>query len=663
VTVATPYGSWDSPLSAATIAAGGVGVGAASARRAGDGSTEVWWTEARPSEAGRVVLVRQLADGTTFDVLDAPWSVRTRVHEYGGGSWFHGPDHVYFSSWSDQRIYRVHADTAGRGAEPEPVTPEPDEHHGWRFADGRATPDGDWIVCVSEDHHGAVVAEHGEAVNAIVAIPATGGDPIVLSDRTDFVAAPRVSPDGRWMSWYCWDHPDMPWDRTRLLAAPVWLSADELRLGNVKVVADADDESIHGADWLADGRLVFSSDRNGFWNLYSWTPGDDGDQALSELVGSEIGGPAWVFGTQQWTELDGGRIVAVTTTDAADDLVEVLPAGEVRAIDTPFAGIGSLSALGTQILVVGAHADAMPEIAAVDPDSGEVCTVRPSDDVGLPTDWVSRAQAISFPVAGRTSHAFFYPPTSPDEEGEPGTLPPLVVMGHGGPTAHTDPTFNLKIQFWTTRGFAVVDVNYGGSSGFGRAYRQLLNGQWGVVDVEDCIAAAKFLADQGLVDRARMAIRGGSAGGFTVLSALALSDVFGAGTSLYGVADLEALATDTHKFESRYLDNMIGPWPEAKSIYDERSPINHTDGFSCPILVLQGDEDEVVPPSQSEAIVAALAAKGIPHGYILFEGEQHGFRQAPNIIRSLEAELWFYGKVFGFEPADAIEPVPGRMAE
>lgn len=657
------YGSWPSPLTAELLAAGGVGVGAASARSDLDGADEIWWSEARSTEAGRVVIVRQRADGSITDALPAPWSARTAVHEYGGGAWFHGPDHVYFSNWVDQRLYRIDASTAGdTDADPEPISPEPEEARAWRYADGRVSPDGSWIVCVGEDHHTEVVAEHGEAVNSLVALPADGGEPLVLSSKTDFVAAPRFSPDGRWLSWFSWNHPDMPWDATTLCAAPVWQSERELRLGNVKVVAGGPDIAVHGSDWTADGRLVFSDDRTGWWNLYQWVPGDDSDTALTSLFDAEIGGPHWVFGVQHWTETADGRLFATVTRDAVDSLAEVVD-GELVPVHTPDAGFVSVGSLGVRLLVTANHHEGMPTIEVLDPDSDDRRTIRPADQLGFHPAWFSRAQSISYPSNGRTAHAFFYPPTGLDEGGDAiitgdgNELPPLVVIGHGGPTAHTDPSLNLKIQYWTTRGFAVVDVNYGGSTGFGRSYRQLLNGNWGIVDVEDCVNAARFLAGEGLVDPERLAIRGGSAGGFTVLAALTGTDVFAAGTSLYGVADLEALATDTHKFESRYLDGMIGPYPDAKEVYEERSPINHTDGFSCPLLVLQGAEDEVVPPNQAEAIVAALAAKGLPHAYLLFEGEQHGFRRSENIVRSLEAELWFYGRVFGFEPADTIEPI------
>jgi len=665
------YGSWPSPLSAELLAAGGVGVGGATSRTNADGSAEIWWSEARSTEGGRSVIVRRLADGTAVgnsavDAIAAPWSARTAVHEYGGGATFHGPEHVYFSNWDDQRLYRIVADAAGtEGAEPEAISPEPEEARAWRYADGRVSPDGSWIVAVGEDHHTAVVAEHGEAVNSLVALPAAGGEPLLLSSKTDFVAAPRFSPDGRWLSWFSWNHPDMPWDATTLCAAPVWQSDKELRLGNVKVVAGGTGVSVHGADWSADGRLVYSDDRSGWWNLYSWMPGDNQDTALTQLDDCEIGTPPWVFGLQQWTETADGRIFAVVTRDAVDSLAEVVD-GALLPVNVNAAGFTSLSSVDDQLLLVTTHGDGLPTIVTVDPtpstsenlggpDPSQV--VRAADELGFDRAWFAPAQPISFESNGRTAHAFFYPPTGVGMVGDGDELPPLVVIGHGGPTSHTQRALNLKIQYWTTRGFAVVDVNYGGSSGFGRVYRQLLNKAWGIVDVEDCVNAARHLAAQGRVDPERMAIRGGSAGGFTVLTALIKTEVFSAGTSLYGVADLEALATDTHKFEARYLDGMIGPYPEDKAVYEARSPINHTDGFSCPLLVLQGTEDAVVPPNQAEAIVAAVAAKGIPHASIMFEGEQHGFRRSENIVRSLEAELWFYGRVFGFAPADQIEPI------
>ncbi|MFV0259906.1 MAG: prolyl oligopeptidase family serine peptidase [Acidimicrobiales bacterium] len=649
-----PYGSWPSPLSADALAAGAVGM----AGVATDGDT-VWWAEVRPTEQGRSVLVRR-SGGSTVDALPAPWSARSRVHEYGGGAWWLGAGTAFFVNDDDQRIYRLDGD------EPVAVTPEPPHPRAWRYADGRLHPTVPWLVAV-RDRHPSPDAPAAEVVNELVAVglDEAGAEPRVIGvelgddAQSDFVSTPRFSADGRWLSWIRWNHPDMPWDRTELCVAPVF---GGLRLGNTQVVAGGA-ESVTGADWTADGRLVFSADRTGFWNLYAWRPGHGADEALTDLVGSEIGSPAWVFGTQSWVELDDGRLAVVVTTDATDAVGVIGDGGDLVVFATPIVAVADLAAGpdGT-VLVHAGTATALPQIVALDLDNGAVAAqVRPPDDLGLDPGWISRARPMSYEENGRAVHAFYYPPTGAGFGGPAGERPPLVVMGHGGPTSHTSPSLNLRIQYWTSRGFAVADVNYGGSTGFGRAYRERLKGQWGVVDVEDCITVASRLAADGAVDGSRMAIRGGSAGGFTVLTALTRSDVFAAGTSLYGVADLEALAADTHKFEARYLDGLIGPYPEARGVYVERSPLSHVGALACPLLVLQGLDDPVVPPNQAEAIVAPLAAKGIPHAYVAFAGEQHGFRQAANIVRSLEVELWFYGRVFGFEPADPIDAPEGAV--
>ncbi|MEZ5225459.1 MAG: prolyl oligopeptidase family serine peptidase [Acidimicrobiales bacterium] len=678
-----PYGSWPSPITADLVAAGGVGLGGPAVR--GD---ERWWAESRPSEAGRVVLVRSTVDNggnrVVADALPEGFSARTRVHEYGGGAWFLGATDAYFSNMADQRLYRLPPD-----GEPVALTPEPPLPGAWRFADGVETPDGEWILCVRESHvappplppSGLFEDEPApassadaddeptepsllaEAINEIVAIKVDGSEPPrVEATGSDFVSSPRVSPDGRWVSWIRWNHPNMPWDGTTLCAAPIF---EGCRFGNVQVIAGNEHESIVGANWASDGRLVFSSDRSGYWNLNTWRPGDPSAVPLTRLGDAEIGGPPWNFGLQPWAELPDGRLTVVVTRRAVDALALVDADGTVTVVDERFPAIASLATTpdGRLACVVG-PADTTPCIVELDPDAPDADPVvlcaptRVVDD----SAWISAAQRFDYEAAdGSDRHAFFYPPAAPGITGPSGALPPLIVVGHGGPTAHSNPALNLKIQYWTSRGFAVVDVNYGGSTGFGRAYRRLLNGQWGVVDVADCVEAARHLAAAGRVDASKMAIRGSSAGGLTVLNALITSDVFAAGTSLYGVADLAALATDTHKFERRYLDNLVAPWPSGSAVYDARSPIHHVEGLSCPLLVLQGTEDEIVPPSQSEAIVAAVAAKGIPHAAIYFEGEQHGFRQRASIVRSLEAELWFYGRVFGFTPADDIEPIEGAV--
>ncbi len=654
-----PHGSWPSPLTAEVIAAGGVGLGGP-AVRPGPSGDEIWWSELRPAEAGRVVLCRRLPDGTVADALPEGLSARTRVHEYGGGAWWFAGDRVVVNNWGDQRLYTYDPDDLD--AEPVAITPEPEVSHGWRHADGVATPDGEWLVCVREDHHDLPPGSH-EPRNEIVAVPLDGSaEPHVVVTGPDFVAAPRVSPEGRWLSWIEWNHPDMPWDATELKAAPLF---DAARLGNTRVIAGGrggnavgGGVSIVGPNWTSDGRLVFSSDQTGWWNLLRWRPESDEIETLTSLDDGEIGGPPWVFGRQDWVELGDGTLGCVVTRKAIETVCRIVDGAPID-VGLGLTAIGGLAASGDDLVVLGAIPTGSPGIGTIGPD-GTRGLVRMPNDLGIDDSWFSEGEALELAVGDTVTHAFVYPPSRRARAATDGP-PPLVVVGHGGPTAHSQLTLNLKVQYWTTRGFAVADVNYRGSTGFGTAYRRQLDGAWGIADVEDCIAVARSLAADRRVDPARMAIRGGSAGGLTVLRALQTSDVFSAGTSLYGVADLEALASDTHKFEARYLDGLVAPFPSGKAVYDERSPINHVDDLSSPMLVMQGSEDEIVPPSQSQAIVAALAAKGVPHAYLEFEGEQHGFRQAPNVIRSFEAELWFYGRVFGFEPADAIEPVAGAV--
>ncbi len=666
--ISQPFGSWPSPISAEMVAAGGIGFGGVVAR-----GQERWWSELRPSEGGRTNLVRlgldNFSSGEPADVLPVPWSARTRVHEYGGGAWSLGAEAVYFSNWDDQRLYRL----MGDGTPPLALTPEPATHHGYRFADTRETPDGRWLICVREDHT-VIADEAAECVNEIVAVPTNGSEKVVvLVSGPDFVAAPRVSPDGLRLSWYQWNHPNMPWDGTELCVGTLASTTDgAISVTNELSVAGSSasgaEEAIHGSDWLSTGELMFSSDRSGYWNLYRWSPQSGEQDTITALDDAEIGGPAWVFGIQRWVELGDATLALAITRAATDslallDLRGALPA-QPQPLDLPFVSVSSLSATGDgNLCAVVGSTGTLPRIVEVrfDDANGDLIDfteLRPAENVAIDLGWLSQPEIFDFDSTdGRQSHAFFYPPTGLGMHGSAGELPPLVVMGHGGPTSHSTPDLRLKIQYWTSRGVAVVDVNYAGSTGYGRTYRRLLNDSWGLVDVEDCVAAAQRLAEAGRVDSKRMAIRGGSAGGFTVLRALEVSDAFSAGTSLYGVADLGALASDTHKFESRYLDGLIGRYPQDKAIYNERSPINHTGDLSCPLLVMQGSEDEVVPPAQSEAIVAAVAAKGLPHAYLLFEGEQHGFRKATSIVRSLEAELWFYAQVFGFDQADAIEPI------
>lgn len=651
-TTTTSYGAWPSPITTELVTRAAAGI---SEVRVDPSDGSVWWAESRPDEGGRVVVVRRDADGTVADRLPEGRSARTRVHEYGGASWWLHEGTLFWNDWADQRIWRLDPGAS----EPTALTPEPPVQHGWRYADGVVGPGGAWIVCVRERHVDPAGRPIEEAVNEIVAVPTDGsGEVTVLVSGTDFVSSPRLSPDGARLAWLVWDHPRMPWDGTEL-----WVS--EVRAGVLPhlvepmYLAGGPDESLVQPEWSADGRLHVVSDRTDWWNLYRV----DGPGLLHQLgpVEGEVATPPWVFGQSRYV-LDGqrDRAVCVLSRDGTDHLA-VVADGATTEVATAWTSLSSLRLLedGT-VVAVAASTGTETSVVRLDPSTGATVEVlRPPRDLGLDPAWFSAPEPISFATSGgRTAHALYYPPANPDAVAPAGERPPLLVTIHGGPTSAARPQLSLSTQFWTSRGIAVVDVNYGGSTGYGRPFRRQLDGQWGIVDVDDCVAAATFLAERGDVDPDRLLIRGGSAGGFTTLAALAFRDTFAAGASHYGVADLMALATETHKFESRYLDGLVGPLPGSEAIYAERSPIQHLDGFDRPLIVLQGLEDEIVPPNQAEMIVEALAAKGVTVAYVTFEGEQHGFRQAPNIRRALEAELWFYGHVLGFDPADDIEPVP-----
>jgi dipeptidyl aminopeptidase/acylaminoacyl peptidase len=564
---------------------------------------------------------------------------------------------VWFCAWADQRLYRRDPQTG----EVQPLTPEPEAPRGDRYADGSVSPDGTWMVCVRE-HHPAGGSGAADVRNELVRLAAhEPSAPDVLVAGPDFVAAPRISPDGRRLAWVEWDHPNMPWDGTRLVVR-------DLRTGADRVLAGGPEESISEPAWLGDGSLAFISDSRGWWNLYRVDPDDGGVRPLVE-IDADIGEPQWVFGGSRYAVLEDGRVLFARWRDGFDRLAVRLPDGVVIELELPFTVVRSIRAAGPDsVALVAATPVAEKSVCRVHLGPGAevtgIETIRaPRDlgDLGVDVALLSRPEPIQFPSAGgRTAHALFYRPQNPAGQAPPEARPPLLVAIHGGPTSCARPELDLGLQYWTSRGFAVVDVNYGGSTGFGRAYRELLRGAWGVVDVEDCLSAAGWLASQGLVDGARLAIRGGSAGGFTTLAALARPDTpFAAGADYFGVADLEALATETHKFESRYLDSLIGPYPEARDVYRARSPIEHVAEFSRPLIVLQGLEDEVVPPNQATMIVEALQRKQVPVAYVEFPGEQHGFRRAANIRRALDSELSFYAQIFGFElpETEGIEPV------
>jgi len=651
VAAVAPYGSWRSPISPADVARGGRRLGAAAI--AADGA--VWWAEGRATEGGRTALMRRPAGGGPEEVTPAGANVRTRVHEYGGGAWkVLGPDLVVYVDFADQRAYRLRL-----GEDPVAITPEPATPGALRYADFEPTPDGATLFCVREVHDGGP-----EPVNEIVSLPLDGSaPPQVVAAGRDFYSYPHVSPDGLWLAFTCWDHPNMPWDGTELWVAPV---RDP---GAARPLAGGPAESIFAPAWDSQDRLRFVSDRDGWWNLYRTVADlgapDAGEDlpALEQLSAerADLGHPQWLFGGSTHVELEDGTLVVVRTEAASERLFALgAGGGAARDLGLPFTSFGypAIAAHGDRVAFAAASPAGEARVVVVDVATGSVETVRSAVEETVAPGLVPEPQAIEFPSGdGDRAHAFYYPPTNPDFVAPEGERPPLIVVSHGGPTSHVTPALDTEFLFWTSRGFGVVDVNYRGSSGFGRAYRDKLRGTWGIVDTEDCVAAARFLAETGEVDGARPAIRGGSAGGYATLCALVFHDEFAAGASYYGVADTETLARDTHKFEARYLDGLIGPYPERADLYRERSPIHFVERLSAPVILFQGLEDAIVPPNQAETMVAAMAANGIPHAYLAFEGEQHGFRRSETVIRCLEAELFFYGRILGFEPADELVPV------
>lgn len=632
-----PYGSWRSPIRLDDLV--GDVIGLAEPWIDGD---DLYWLESRPAEGGRQVLVRVGSDGTAQDLTPAPISVRTRVHEYGGGAYVVAGGTVVYSDGSDGRLYRLDPGAAVSVA----ITPAGP----WRYADLRFDPARRRFLAVREDH-----SRDSEAVAGIVEVPLDGErEPRLLVSGPDFLAAPRISPDGSRLAWLEWDHPHMPWEATRLRVAPI--EADGA-VGVSDLAAGGPDESVAQPEWSPDGILHLVSDRTGWWNLYRLLEGP----RLEPLapMEAEFADPAWIFGRSSYGFLADGSIVAVARHDGRDRLLHVVPGERIGEVETAFTEFDGLQVRPRGVLVLAGSPDGPIVVVRLDPETlAPMGILRRSTSIALDQASLSLPETIHFPTSGeRTAHALFYAPRNalfeaPDEE-----RPPLVVLSHGGPTSNASSSLNLTVQFLTSRGIAVVDVDFGGSTGYGRAYRRQLEGAFGIVDVDDCLAAAAFLAERGDVDPDRLAIAGGSSGGYTALAALAFHDRFAAGISRYGIGDLETLAAETHKFESHYPDSLIGPYPAMADVYRDRSPIHVLERISAPVLVLQGADDKVVPPSQAEAIVAALSANAIPYAYLLFEGEGHGFRGAAAIRRSQEAELSFLGQVFGFESADELEPV------
>jgi dipeptidyl aminopeptidase/acylaminoacyl peptidase len=699
--VTARYGSWRSPISAELIAGHTVAFGGLVV----DGD-DLYWSESRPREGGRHTVMRR-RHGVIEECLPAPFSARSRVHEYGGGAFTVSGGVLYFSNHADNRLYRQRA-----GELPKPITPSGPRHYADLLFDATRRR----LLAVCEQHGG-----DKEPLNTLVAIDDDGeAGMVTLAVGHDFHATPALSPDGRRLAWLAWNHPNMPWDGCELWTAGF---GSDGRLHDAQRVAGGESESIFQPQFSPDGVLYFVSDRSGWWNLYRR------DGQSTEAVwprAAEFGMPQWIFGMSTYAFASDQGMVAAFYERGRWKLARIdTRRSNANEIEIPDTDIGGLRALVDGVAYIGASPFEPPAIVKLDPASNRREVWRGSAENNIDPGYLSAPESLEYKTAdgenanapdlseGRTSeasrasvsargpadaqdaqmprrprmaesgldpigetanrpslargprldpigeiaHAFFYPPCNRDYVAPAGELPPLLVMSHGGPTAATSSALNLKIQYWTSRGFAVLDVNYRGSTGFGRAYRERLNGRWGVADVEDCVEGARFLVQQCRVDEHRLAIRGSSAGGFTTLSALVFHDMFRAAAVYYGVSDLERLVQDTHKFEAHYLDRLVGPYPEWRERYRERSPIHHVERITCPVIFFQGLDDKVVPPDQTERMVSALRKKKLPVAYVPFEGESHGFRRAENIARALEAELGFYARIFGFEPGEALPPV------
>ena len=632
------YGTWESPISADSVATGSLRL----SRVVLDGE-DIYWIEGRPASGGLNVVVRRDPTGHVVDVTPASTNVRTRVHEYGGAAYVVSGGTVYYSEFADQRVYRLEP-----GGVPDALTPPGD----WCYADGCLSPSKSHLVLVREDH----TTKGREAVTTLVslALDAAPSAGVVIASGHDFYSTPRFSPDGAQLSWLAWNHPQMPWDGTELWLANV---LPDGTLGEARRVTGGASDAIFQPGWGPDGTLYFVSDRTGWWNLYR-VRGETVESVHAADV--DFGRPLWQLGMSTWAFADDTRIV-VTYQQRGRWRLGIIDAqtGVCTPVPVDLEPGDNIAATASHAVFVAGAVDAPEALVRIELATGVLETIRAASEAVVDRGSLSTPEAIEYPTGdGQTAHAFFYAPRNRRFTGRSGEQPPLIVVSHGGPTASTSARLNLEVQYWTSRGFAVVDVNYRGSSGYGRAYRRQLNGQWGVADVADCANAARYLADRGRVDRDRLVIRGRSAGGYTTLAALAFHpDVFSAGASHYGISDLEAMALETHKFESRYLDTLIAPYPAQRDVYRARSPIHHVDRIACPLILFQGLEDRVVPPNQSQMIADALRSREIPVALVTFEGEQHGFRKRESIVACLEAELSFYAAVFGFAPADTLPPV------
>lgn len=629
------YGTWESPLTARKVASGTLGL--SGIQLSGE---EVYWLETRPDEAGRTVPVRLGPDRNSEDVISEGFNARSRVHEYGGGSYLAEAGEVYFANFEDQRLYKVAPDK-----EPKPLTPEID----LRFSDFSIDTQRGKLFAVCEDH----TVKSKEPDNYLVSLNAEEpASPESLIGGHDFYSSPRLSPDGSRLAWVTWDHPSMPWDETSLHLGELDKAG---RIENSRVIAGGQSESVIQPKWGPHGRLYYVSDRDNWWNIYRWA---GSEERVTEKE-AEYARPQWQFGISTYDFPTSEKIVFTYKEGGRWYLAESnLNGGSEETFELPYTQISSLKADGDRVWFVGGGPKQPLGIRRYSRKDGELETFRLSTSLDLDEGFISYPRQLTYPSGdGEKVHGFYYPPKNKEFVGPDDESPPLIVISHGGPTSASGDDLSPEIQFWTSRGVSVLDVNYRGSTGYGREYREKLKGNWGVVDVEDCAAGAQYLVEEGEVDPDRLIIRGGSAGGYTTLAALTFKDVFDAGASYYGVSDPAALTEGTHKFESRYLDGLIGSYPEEEEVYRERSPIDHVENISAPVVFFQGTEDRVVPPSQAEEMYSSLKQRGITTAYLPFEGEQHGFRREENIARALEAELFFYSRIFGFEPEEGVEEV------